>query len=106
VAVHLLVSMEDSANLYCNRLRNNKQVLSKVKNNNIVVVMRQSSDFYDSHSLRSVADDILFESKGGLVFSTPMFCVSPESSYSHGDFLFISFKGPIVIVPQTISRYY
>jgi len=41
VAVHLLVSMEDSANLYCNRLCNNKQVLSKVKNNNIVVVVWQ-----------------------------------------------------------------
>jgi hypothetical protein len=74
VEVHLLVSMEDSANLYCNSLCNNKQVLSAVKNNNIVVVMRQRSDFYDFQSLRNVSDDMLFESKGGLVFSIPLFC--------------------------------
>jgi hypothetical protein len=51
-----------------------------------MVVVRKRSEFYDCHSLRSVGDGILFESKGCLVFSTPLFSVSQESSYSHGDF--------------------
>jgi len=58
VTVHSLVSMEYSANLYCYRLCNNKQVLSKVKNSKIVVMVRQRSDFYDSRSLRSISDDM------------------------------------------------
>jgi hypothetical protein len=41
--------MEDYASSYCSRLCDNKQVLSKVKNNDIVVVVaRKRSDFYDS----------------------------------------------------------
>jgi len=81
--------MEYSANLYCIRLCNNKQGLPIVKNSKIVVVVRQRSDFYDSHSLRSVADAVLFESKGGLVFSAPMF-----SGYSHGEFRGFLFSAP------------
>ena len=110
VAVHLLVSMEDSANLYCNRLCNNTQVLSSVKNNNIVVVVGQRSDFYGCHSLRSVTDDMLFASKGGLVCNSPLFSVSHSPAIVKENFVAFpphppsSFKLPIAIVPQNISR--
>lgn len=51
----------------------------------VVVVARQSSDFYECRCLRSIVDDVFFDSKGDMVASAVV-SVNPQSSHNHGDF--------------------